>query len=155
MSAQPGNTTPVIRVMKPTDLDAVALIEARNYEFPWSRGIFSDCLMAGYFCIVLDDGNSLLGYSIVSSAVQEGHILNLCIDKDCRRQGYGQQMLDYLLEYAADTTTERLFLEVRPSNSAAIQLYEGAGFAHLGIRKAYYRAHDGREDALVLVKDIL
>ena len=153
MSAEPGNSTPVIRVMKSSDLDAVAFIESRNYEFPWARNIFRDCLLAGYFSVVVDRGDGLMGYAILSSAAAEGHILNLCIDKDWQRQGYGLELLEYLLEYATDACIERLFLEVRPSNAAAIRLYERAGFNRLGIRKAYYRARDGREDALVLVKE--
>jgi ribosomal-protein-alanine N-acetyltransferase len=154
VSAQPGNTTPVIRVMKSSDLDEVAQIEACSYDFPWSRGIFSDCLLANYFTVALDKGGEIIGYAIVSAAAAEAHILNLCIDPDWRRLGYGQLLLDYLLEYAADTHIDRIFLEVRPSNAAAIQLYERQGFSQLGVRKAYYRAHHGREDALVLVKEI-
>jgi ribosomal-protein-alanine N-acetyltransferase len=154
VSAQPGNTTPVIRVMKSGDLDTVALIEARNYEFPWSRGIFNDCLLASYFAVVLDRGAEIMGYAIISAVAAEGHILNLCIDKDWRCMGYGQQLLDYLMEYAEDIGIERMFLEVRPSNKAALHLYDRSGFNRLGVRKGYYRARNGREDALVFAKEL-
>ncbi len=153
MSAQPGSRVPVIRDMQPRDLDAIALIEARTYSFPWGRGIFSDCLMAGYFCIVLDSDEGLLGYAIVSSAAAEAHILNLCVDVDAHRQGYGQQLLDCVIEYALDARIRRMFLEVRPSNQAAIALYINSGFSKLGVRKGYYKAAEGREDALVLVRE--
>ena len=151
MSAEPGNFSPVIRPMGHADLDAVLEIEGAAYQFPWSRQIFADCLMAGYLSSVLDTGTRVIGYSILSTAAAEAHILNLCIDPDCQRQGYGQQMLDHLLDYADAVGVERIFLEVRPSNDAAIRLYENAGFVQLGVRKSYYRAADGREDALVLV----
>jgi len=153
MSAQPGSMVPVIREMRPSDLDAVALIESRTYQFPWGRNIFSDCLMAGYLCVVLDSGDQLLGYGIVSAAAAEAHILNLCVDVDAHRCGYGQQLLDYIVDSALETRTRRLFLEVRPSNDAAIALYTNSGFRKLGIRKGYYKAAEGREDALVLVRE--
>lgn len=154
MSAQPGNTTPIIRAMRSGDIDAVTGIEADSYDFPWGRGIFSDCLMAGYLGVVLDGGDEIVGYAIVSTAAAEGHILNLCVHADWQRLGYGRQMLDYILDYAWDNRIARLFLEVRPSNAAAICLYEGARFKRLGVRKSYYRANEGREDALVLVREM-
>lgn len=153
MSAQPGASVPIIRVMRPSDLDAVTEIEQRSYNFPWGRGIFSDCLMAGYLCIVLESEGCVIGYAIVSTAAAEGHILNLCVDVDWHRLGYGQQLLDYILDYTVDKRILRLFLEVRPSNRAAIALYENSGFTNLGVRKAYYKAEHGREDALVLVRE--
>ena len=153
MSAQPGSQVPIIRPMKPSDLDAVTRIEARTYSFPWGRGVFSDCLMAGYLSIVLDAGDQLVGYAIVSTAASEAHILNLCVDVDWHRCGYGRQMLDYVVDHAIETGTSRLFLEVRPSNVAAIALYKNAGFKNLGVRKQYYKAEVGREDALVLVRE--
>lgn len=151
MSAEPGNFSPAIRPMTHADLDAILEIEVAAYQFPWSRQIFTDCLMAGYLSSVLDTGTRVIGYSILSTAAAEAHILNLCIDPDCQRQGYGQQMLDHLLDYADAIGVERIFLEVRPSNVAAVKLYENAGFVQLGVRRSYYRAADGREDALVLV----
>lgn len=153
MSAQPGPSAPIIRAMRPADLDAITEIEERTYDFPWSRGIFSDCLMAGYLCIVLDGDTDIIGYGIISIAAAEGHILNLCVDAGMQRQGLGRQMLDYLLDRCQKMGVERLFLEVRPSNAAAIALYENAGFNPLGVRKEYYKAISGREDALVLVYD--
>ncbi len=154
MSAQPGSMPPVIRRMAHSDLDAVLAIEASAYDFPWNRQIFADCLIAGYLASVLADDAGVLGYSILSTAAAEAHILNLCIDPARQRPGYGRQMLDHLLDYADSIGVERIFLEVRPSNAAAIRLYERAGFHRLGVRKAYYRAAEGREDALVLVKEM-
>ena len=159
MSARPNDVegSILMRAMLPGDLDGVLRIETSAYEFPWSRAIFSDCLIAGYFARVLDAGGSadgIVGYAILSTAADEAHILNLCIDPERRRAGLGQQLLDCLLDYARETQIERLFLEVRPSNAAAIELYVRSGFRRLGLRKAYYRTAEGREDALVLVREV-
>ena len=153
MSAQPGQSQPVIRAMRPADLDAITTIENRTYDFPWGRGIFSDCLIAGYICVVLEDDGGVIGYAIVSSAAAEGHILNLCVDSSVRTQGFGRQLLEYLLDRCRALEVDRLFLEVRPTNDVAIALYDSANFSRLGVRKGYYKAANGREDALVFVYD--
>ena len=152
MSAQPGFPRAVVRAMRPSDIDAVVAIEGRAYAFPWSRGIFGDCLLAGYFAVVLDSDGEVVGYAIMSAAAAEGHILNLCVDEARRGSGFGRQLLNYLLDEAGRRQLQRLFLEVRPSNDAAVALYEDSGFTRLGVRKDYYRAVDGREDALVFVR---
>jgi ribosomal-protein-alanine N-acetyltransferase len=154
MSSRPFNMEKHdIRVMEPADLDAVFSIEKRAYEFPWSRGIFNDCLLAGYYCVVLEVNSAVMGYAIMSVAAAEGHILNLCITPDLRQQGLGRKMLGYMLAHVEAMNLERLFLEVRPSNIAAIALYTSTGFDRLGARKGYYQARDGREDALVFVRE--
>jgi len=153
VSAQPGQSQPVIRAMRPADLDAITTIENRTYDFPWGRGIFSDCLIAGYICVVLEDDGGVIGYAIVSIAAAEGHILNLCVDSSVRTQGFGRQLLEYLLDRCRALEVDRLFLEVRPTNDVAIALYDSANFSRLGVRKGYYKAANGREDALVFVYD--
>lgn len=155
MSAQPGNVTPFIREMVAADVEAVSKIEEAAYNYPWSRGIFRDCLMAGYECAVLDSGVEVIGYSIVSVAAAEGHILNLCVDRQYQGLGYGRHMLNHILDHAYAVRMQRLFLEVRPTNVAAIHLYREAGFQQLGVRKAYYKAAEGREDALVFVREFI
>jgi ribosomal-protein-alanine N-acetyltransferase len=154
MSADPQNFPVITRTMVASDLDAVAAIEADTYLFPWSRGIFSDCLMAGYPSFVLDADGYVAGYAILSVAAAEAHILNLCVAASMQRQGLGRQLLDRLLQLAQTLEVERMFLEVRPSNAAAIHLYESAGFIRMGLRKDYYRASNGREDALVLALEL-
>ena len=150
MSAQPGIATPVIRAMRPADLNVIAAIESRSYDFPWGYGIFSDCLVAGYYCIVVEVDGDVVGYSIMSVAAAEAHILNLCVDMPWQCQGLGNLLLQEILDYARQFDVQRMFLEVRPSNPVAIRLYEQAGFNRLGIRPDYYQSRDGREDALVL-----
>jgi len=139
-----------IRVMLPSDLKAVARIEHTAYEYPWSLGIFRDCMLAGYYSLVLDVGGVLTGYGIMSIAAAEAHILNLCVHPAAQRVGYGRQLLDALLHRAQESDVSKVFLEVRPSNKAALNLYHSCGFIQIGIRPAYYQAPYGREDAVVL-----
>jgi ribosomal-protein-alanine N-acetyltransferase len=140
----------VARTMTPSDLAQVADIERRSYEFPWSHGVFRDCLLAGYTCVVLDRGEVLVGYSILSVAAGEAHILNLCVDPNARALGYGDRLLEEILNRAKAVSVKQVFLEVRPSNVHAISLYRKKGFRQIAERPAYYQAHDGREDAAVL-----
>jgi len=150
VSAQAEFVTPTIRTMLTADIDSAAAIEARSYIYPWSWVIISDFLRADYFSIVVQIGGAVVGYSIVSVAVAEAHILNLCIDVDRQRQGLGNLLLQEALSYARQQRVQRMFLEVRPSNDVAIRLYEQSGFNRLGHRPGYYLAANGREDALVL-----
>lgn len=147
--------TPVrIRMMSHDDIAQVADIERRSYEFPWSHGVFRDCLLAGYACIVLEREEQVVGYSILSVAAGEAHILNLCVDPNFRQLGYGEKLLDELLIRAETAEVREIFLEVRPSNEKAIALYRKKGFRLIARRPAYYQASEGREDAAVLSKRI-
>jgi len=140
-----------LRKMKPDDLPVVLAIENVAYAFPWSEGVFRDCFKARYSCWVCETPvGTLLGYGIMSFAVGEAHILNLCVNPDHHNQGIGRTILTHLINVARQKKVENLFLEVRPSNLAAIALYQKMGFNEIGIRKDYYPAHDGREDALML-----
>lgn len=143
-----------IRLMLPADLKAVSQIEKRAYDYPWSHGIFRDCLLAGYYCLVIEVGGAVTGYGIMSVAACEAHILNLCVHPDSQRLGYGRRLLTALLMKAQQLETSKVFLEVRPSNAAALALYESAGFERIGIRPGYYQADVGREDAVVLASSL-
>lgn len=135
-------------------LPAVMDIEARAYRWPWTEGMFRDSLDSGYFCHVLADAGQLLGYTVISVAVGECHILNICVEPDRQGQGLGRLLLRHALEYASDHGAEQAFLEVRPSNPPAIRLYESMGFIQVGARKGYYPAGEIREDALVYQLDL-
>lgn len=139
-----------IRSMQAADLNGVESVEQTAYDYPWSRAVFRDCLLAGYYSLVLDAGGKVSGYAIMSIAAAEAHILNLCVYPDLRRFGYGRRLLNALLFKAQDALVKQVFLEVRPSNRAAIKLYLAAGFEEIGIRPAYYQAKEGRENAVVL-----
>lgn len=154
MSAALERWPPRIRPMTQQDLDAVYDIERRAYGFPWSRGIFLDCLRIPYACEILEERGAVIGYAIMSLGGDEAHLLNLCLDEPARGRGLATMMLDHLILTAMREGVRVLYLEVRPSNAAAIALYARAGFARIGVRKGYYRAEDGREDALVLARSL-
>ena len=150
MSAMLKPDTATIRPMLDEDLDAVHDIEQRAYEFPWSASIFSDCLRVGYCCWVLDTGAGLVGYGIMSVAVEESHVLNVCVAPEARRQGLARAMMAHLLHTGAEHGARIAYLEVRPSNAGALKMYLDLGFRHVGTRRGYYPARGGREDAFVL-----
>lgn len=139
-----------LRTMLPADLAHVTDIERRSYEFPWSHGVFRDCLLAAYTCVVLERGDDIVGYSILSVAAGEAHILNLCVDLDYRQLGYGDLLLEEILTRVKYVAVKQVFLEVRPSNIAAVSLYRKKGFRQIAARPAYYLARGGREDAAIL-----
>lgn len=140
--------------MQPSDLKSVAAIERAAYDYPWSLGIFRDCLLAGYYSVVLDVAESVTGYGIMSIAAAEAHLLNLCVHPNSQRMGYGRALLGALLHRAHEADVDKVFLEVRPSNLGALHLYHSAGFAQIGVRPAYYQAEHGREDAVILAANL-
>jgi ribosomal-protein-alanine N-acetyltransferase len=143
-----------IRNMLPDDLLRVSDIERRSYGYPWSHGVFRDCLLAGYNCVIIEQEGRLVGYGILSIAAGEAHILNLCIDPAYRSLGLGEKLLNELMSRARLAEVDQVFLEVRPSNTTAIALYKKKGFHKIADRKAYYQAEEGREDAIVLAKNL-
>ena len=145
----------VIRDMSHDDVFMVSDIERRSYEFPWSHGVFRDCLLAGYQCIVLERDGTLTGYAVLSIAAGEAHILNICIEPTYRSMGYGERLMDDILFRARTASVREIFLEVRPTNTNALALYRKKGFHTVAKRPAYYQAEGGREDAAVLVKKLI
>jgi ribosomal-protein-alanine N-acetyltransferase len=141
-----------IRVMVHDDLKQISDIERRSYDFPWSHGVFRDCLLAGYHCIVIERADTVVGYAILSVAAGEAHIPNLCVDPAHRHLRYGERLLDEILLRARGAEVNEIFLEVRPSNIAALALYKKKDFHEITQRPAYYQAKGGREDAAVLCK---
>lgn len=150
MSAVVAQPWPQIRAMQETDLEQVAAIERQSYPYPWSFGIFSDCLRAGYGCWVMEQAGEVIGYGILSVAAGEAHVLNVCMSPDARGGGHGKRMMKRLIDVARWHRAERVFLEVRPSNPGAISLYKKLGFEEIGRRPGYYPAANGREDAVVM-----
>ena len=137
------------RPMTLADVPAVVAVERSAYAFPWSEGVFRDCIRVGYLCRVIESGTDVVGYGIMSYGAGEAHILNICIRGDLRGGGIGRRLMEFLLERARAAEMQDVFLEVRPSNPIAIRLYEALGFVRVGLRKGYYQATGGREDALV------
>lgn len=150
--AEPPTT---IREMNHDDLPMVSDIERRSYEFPWSHGVFRDCLLAGYQNIVLIRDKEVAGYGVLSVAAGEAHVLNVCVDPELRSHGYGERLLDEMLFRARAASVREVFLEVRPSNELAITLYKKKGFHQIANRPSYYQGNAGREDAAVLAKKLV
>jgi ribosomal-protein-alanine N-acetyltransferase len=140
------------RPMQETDLADVIEIERRSYPYPWTRTIFGDCLRAGYSCWVCERQGIIEGYGVLSVAAGESHLLNLCVRPEAQQQGIGSKLLKSFVSIARRHSAEVIFLEVRPSNRAALALYGKSGFNELGVRKDYYPAEGGREDALILAR---
>lgn len=151
--AQPGPVS--LRALRESDLNAVMAIEVRGYPYPWTRGIFLDCLRAGYPGLAMERDGLLIGYGVLSIAADEAHVLNICIDPLAQSRGLGRQLLRALVRLAADRGAQRVFLEVRPSNTPAVALYHSEGFNEIGRRPRYYPAAQGREDALVLAIELI
>ena len=139
-----------IRPMHEFDIPVVISIERASYPFPWSEGIFRDCLRVGYVCCVADVGETMAAYGIMSLGAGEAHILNVCVRGEFRRRSLARSMMIHLLERARAAGMREAYLEVRPSNMIAAHLYATLGFEKLGVRRGYYQAAGGREDATVL-----
>ncbi|MCG7922675.1 MAG: ribosomal protein S18-alanine N-acetyltransferase [Candidatus Thiodiazotropha lotti] len=151
MSALVTDPLLAIRPMREEDLAQVFALEIEVYPFPWTEGIFHDCLRVGYSCWVLTMDDQVIGYGVMSVVIDEAHILNICISPEWQRRGLGEKLLRRLIKVAEQHGAETVFLEVRVSNQVALRLYEKTGFVEVGMRKAYYPNHnDDREDALLL-----
>jgi ribosomal-protein-alanine N-acetyltransferase len=145
---------PALRPMRPSDVDEVLAIERDIYSHPWTLGNFRDSLQAGYSCWVLEYGPELVGYGVVMIGVQEAHLLNLSVRRGWQRRGLGRRLLEHFLEVAREAGARRMFLEVRPSNAAARALYAARGFREITVRRGYYPATVGREDAILMGLDL-
>lgn len=143
-------SAPVLAPMREQDLPEVMAIEDAIYSHPWTPGNFADSIRAGYACMTWRVEGELVGYFVLMAAAGEAHLLNLSIAARWQRQGQGSALLVEALALARRLGAESLFLEVRPSNVAGQALYRRFGFRQIGIRRGYYPAHGGREDALVL-----
>jgi [ribosomal protein S18]-alanine N-acetyltransferase len=149
------NPNKQFRLMQEEDLANIMSIERTAYEFSWTEGNFRDCLKAKYHCWIYQENSLIIGYGILSAAVGEGHVLNLCVRKESQRQGIGKKILQFLFDHAQSLKVEDLFLEVRASNKPAMQLYELMGFCEYGRRDNYYPANKGKEDAVLYSRAIL
>jgi ribosomal-protein-alanine N-acetyltransferase len=149
MSAQ-LEEVPRIRQMFVKDLDAVVLIEREVFLFPWTKGNFGDSISSGYYCYVLEMGNHIFGYGVMTIGADEAHILTLSVASEWQREGWGEKLLHYFISLSKENNACSIFLEVRKSNLGAAKLYEQIGFRQVGARVGYYPAMGGREDAIVM-----
>lgn len=141
--------------MVAADLDQVIAIESAVYPHPWSRGNFVDSLKAQYDATVCLSGEKILAYWLLMHAPDASHLLNFSVEPSHQRQGLGSKLLNRLLRVLRDRSVDAVVLEVRPTNSGALNLYDRAGFERIGVRRGYYPAADRqREDAIVMRRDL-
>ena len=140
--------------MTAADLDHVTENEHRAYDFPWSRGVFADCLDEGHECWVATAGGAVVGHGVLAIGAGEAQLLNVCVAPDAQGAGHGRALSACLVERAEVAGAERVFLEVRISNRVAMTLYDALGFREVGRRRSYYRTETGREDALVMALEL-
>jgi ribosomal-protein-alanine N-acetyltransferase len=142
-----------LRPMMSLDLPRVLAIEAASYPDPWNRKTFEDCLAAqtkGYRCYVLLAEESVVGHAVLTVVLDEAELLNFCLAPEHRGRGGAGAYFDQLLQTLQQQGVQKLFLEVRQSNTPARRLYAGAGMHEVGVRKGYYPAGQGREDAVLM-----
>ncbi len=147
-------TTTQIRVYHPDDAASMAAIANVAKAYPWSKQVFRDCMNAEYPGWVLCEDDQVRGFSIMRVVSEEAELLNLCVDPGFHRQGYGERLLQCAMDDAAYHYAEHMYLEVRQSNEAAITLYHACGFSAVGLRQDYYPIDDGREDALIMFRQL-
>lgn len=144
------------RPMTEADIDDVLQIESKAHVAPWTRGIFEDCIRVKYYCPLLVAEDEIFAYAVMSVVAGEAHIFNVCVSVSHQGQGFGRKIVRHLLDVAKQNKATTAFLEVRPSNKVAIQLYESLGFLEVGQRKNYYPAESGRrEDALIMAIELV
>jgi len=136
------------------DLDQVLEIELKVHAQPWTRGQFQDSLTAGHSMWRMTKGSELVGYSVTMSVMDEVHLLNISVPADHQGNGHGSALLSYVIEHAWREDAKRVLLEVRPSNVAALALYVRCGFKEIGRRRSYYATFNGREDAIVMAREL-
>jgi ribosomal-protein-alanine N-acetyltransferase len=141
--------------MTTSDVDTVLKIEQSVQRYPWTRGNFSDALAHGNECWVEVRDDMIVGYAILMPVLDEAELLTIGVAAESQRQGVGRQLLNDVMRVPRDKTIRRVFLEVRPSNSAAIALYRAAGFLEIGVRQNYYQNAEGAEDAIVMACDLI
>jgi [ribosomal protein S18]-alanine N-acetyltransferase len=144
----------MLRQMQDSDVPAVIAVERAAYPHPWTEAIFRDCLRVGYSCWVALHGAETIGHGVMQLAAGESHVLNLCVRPDWQRQELGRKILRRLLSIARDQNADTAFLEVRASNQTAIGLYQSEGFCEVGVRRGYYPALNGREDAIIMARSL-
>lgn len=139
-----------LRAMVVGDLDAVLRIEEGCYSHPWSRGNFVDSLAAGHESQVLEIEGAVCAYFIALAGADEWHLLNLTVASAHQGRGLGARLLEAVVVAGRARRLGSMWLEVRASNARARALYARHGFDEVGLRRGYYPAVGGREDAILM-----
>lgn len=143
-----------IRMITANDLPRIMAIEKASFTDPWPRSAFEDSLDGVYHRIIIAEIESeIAGYASYYIEMKEARLTNIAVAFDFRRKSIAKKLLEYILEVVKNAGCKYIFLDVRPSNLAAINLYLKYGFYEAYRRPGYYR--NPSEDALVMVKDLM
>lgn len=141
--------------MSAADLDDVARVENAVYTHPWTRGNFADSLAAGNLAWVVREDGHLVAYCVVMMSPDDAHLLNISVDAPAQHRGIGRELLTWVADQTLAAGVPSVLLEVRVSNTRALRMYERAGYVRIGLRRGYYPALEGREDAIVMRKTLV
>ena len=143
------------RKMRLSDVDDVHAIEVLANRFPWRRNHFKDSLDAHHGAwVYCDTAQTIIAYAIVQQVLDESHLLNICVHPEWQGRGYGHEVMQHVIEQAQARQSQLMVLEVRATNKRAQYLYEQHGFNAMTIRKNYYPAEQGRDDAVLMGLDL-
>ena len=141
----------LIRKMTTLDLDQLMAIENEAFNLPWSRQSYEAELLNQWATyLVCDYEGELAAYIGMWTVFEEAHITNVAVAKRFRGRGMGQALMLEEEKIARAKRAERILLEVRPSNTAAMKMYKSLGYIPTGLRKEYYA--DNLEDAIIMTK---
>ncbi|MEH0833183.1 ribosomal protein S18-alanine N-acetyltransferase [Pectobacterium cacticida] len=139
-----------ISSLTPADLAQAFKIEQASHAFPWTEKTFISNQGERYFNLKLSRNGQIVAYAITQVVLDEATLFNIAVHPDHQRQGLGRQLLEHLIGEMEHRGTLTLWLEVRASNAQAIALYESLGFNEVSVRRDYYPAARGREDAIIM-----
>lgn len=148
-------TAHVCEVLDTSNIDAAYQIHCQVQPKPWSKPTFSDCLTPPYYALQVTLQDQFLGYALMLEVADEATLMDIAVAPAARRQGVGQRLLDSIIDACRQHRMQTLWLEVRASNRPAITLYQQAGFEQTEVRKGYYPAEEGREDALIMCLNLV
>jgi len=141
-------------LMTQADIALVVAVEQQIHPFPWTSGNFSDSLAAGHGAWLAKEDGRMTGYAVTMQLPDEVHLLNISVLPGLQRGGRGTALLNYLFDQARAQGAARMLLEVRAGNVSGLGLYRRHGFVEIGRRRDYYAAHAGREDAIVMARNL-
>lgn len=138
--------------MQEIHLDKLAQLEQMCFSHPWSRQALGEEFSnpAAVFLVAVEE-DTVLGYAGMHVVYGEGYIDNIAVFPAARRKGVGRRLIEALVDWMEHHEGVFLTLEVRPSNEAAVLLYQSVGFREVGRRKGFYQ--DPEEDALLMTRD--
>jgi ribosomal-protein-alanine N-acetyltransferase len=141
----------LLRDMSERDIESVLHIEQQVHAHPWTKGNFSDALRSDYVCKVAELDGEIMGYVVLMQGVDDAELLDIGIASAYQRQDWGRKLLQAMLLLARELGKQRVVLEVRASNTAAIALYSSLEFSGIGLRRDYYPVENShREDAILM-----